>query len=44
MPHLAVELTLCEKYGWTLEYIRSMDMVQYRQVIEVTKAMNASIK
>jgi len=44
MPQLAIELSLCERYGWSLEYIRNMELAQYRQIVEVTQAMNASLK
>ena len=43
MPQLAIELALCERYGWTLEYIRSMELAEYRKVIEITQAMNTSV-
>lgn len=42
MPQLAVELALCQRYGWTLEYIRSLDLAEYRRIVEVTQAMNVS--
>jgi len=42
MPQLATELILCERYGWTLEYIRSLGLAEYRRIIEVTRATNAS--
>jgi len=40
MPHLAIELALCERYHWTLEYVRALGLAEYRQIVEVTQAMN----
>lgn len=42
MPQLATEVMLCERMGWTLEYIRSMELRDMLEVIEVLKAIDGS--
>ena len=42
MPHLATELLLCERLGWTLEYIRAMELSELQAVIAVLGAIDSS--
>jgi len=34
---------LCERYGWTLEYVRGLELKEFREIVEVTIAMKMDI-
>jgi hypothetical protein len=33
---------LCEQTGWTLDYVRSLDIEEFYEVTEILKATNAA--
>ena len=41
MPALGSALRLCERFGWTLDYVESMDTFRLYEVIEVLNALGA---